>query len=205
MRVATIALTLIGSWISLRAQEPSVLDKSWDSVVAHLPADAANAARILNHTYRGPGIPLLYWPKRGLADSLLRDLDVSDGPCGAIVFVQSPTIPPRDDRLVGEFVAELDSTGRVLRRWTVPSNPSPLALHGDTLWIYLYARDRTDLALAVTAEGRYVAVPSKTTEPEQYAECPPNSVFPNSGYAKCLAFADPPRRKRLIIYEAPCT
>ena len=106
--------------VAARAQEPSTIARTWDSIASGLPADPQDAARVLNQVFRDRGLPLLYWPKEGLPDSVFRDLDIGDGPCGAVAFVESQTIPPRDNRLVGETVAELDSTGRPVRRWPVP-------------------------------------------------------------------------------------
>jgi len=205
VRYALLAFAFLLPSRPLSAQATSALGRQWDSIVSRLPADAHDVARVLNEVYRTGGLPLVYWPKRDLPDSALRDLDVSDGPCGATVLAQSVTIPPRDNRLIGEQVFELDSAGRVLRRWTVPANSDPLVLREQALWVYLNIPNRSNLALAVTPDGHYSVVPVEVAAQGQETECPPHSMFPNSGYAKCLAFSGGIPRKRVIIYEAPCT
>ncbi len=206
MRYSTLALLLMATAVApALAQETSPVAQRWDSVVTRLPPDALDAARILNRTYSQSGIPLLYWPKKGISDSALQDLDIGDGPCGAVALVQSPIIPPPDRRLEGEVVVEIDSTGRTLRRWPVPSNSLPVTLRGDLLVIYLPARGRTDLGLAIPEDGHYTVVPAERASGAGPVDCPANRLFPKSAYARCLQLPDRNRGRRLLAYQAPCT
>jgi len=185
------------------AQGVSPIARSWDSVAASLPSDRQSATRIINEKYRGVGIPLLYWPKKGIPDSLLTGLDVGVGPCGAVILAQSPRIPPSDDRLMSETVFEVDATGRILHKWPVPLNASPLRLRGDVLEI-LVPVGFTSLVLAVQPGGQYVVVPAERTSNAQVVDCPAKELFPSSDYVRCLQLVDSGRRRQ-VAYQAPCT
>ncbi len=206
MRYSTLALLLMAAAVApALAQETSPVAQRWDSVVTRLPPDPLGAARILNRTYRRSGIPLLYWPRKDISDSALQGLDIGDGPCGVVALVQSAIIPPPDRRLEGKVVVEIDSTGGTLRRWAVPSNSLPVMLRGDVLVIYLAARDRIDLGLAIREDGHYTVVPAERASGAGPVDCPANRLFPKSAYARCLQLPDRNRGRRILAYQAPCT
>jgi hypothetical protein len=174
--------------------------QTWRRFVLALPGDAAAAARLLNETYRAAGLPLTYWIRQSVPDSELAGLRISDHPCGAVASVQAPRIPPTDPRLEAERVVEIDSTGKELRGWRVPTDRWPLALLGDELVVNLFIAQRRDLALVVRTDGSYRAIAAPNTRQPEPIRCPPYRGFGASAYTRCVRV-----ESRLLVYEGPCT
>jgi hypothetical protein len=182
----------------LSQEDPAA--RAWQQRVATLPLDASAAARALNEIYARTGLPLTYWIRSSIPDSLLTGLIVSDHPCGSAALVHWPTIPPTDARLQGERVVEIDSTGRELRRWPVPIDQWPQGLRGDELLLSLQVGRRRDLALAVSTDGRYRVVEVMGDREPQFVTCPPYQGFGESAYVRCVRLG-----RRLLIFEGPCS
>ena len=184
----------------LPAQEPDSVALGWQRLVERLPSVPSAAARMINATYARSGLPLTYWVKDSVLQSGVTELVVYDHPCGTTTFVKAARIPPKDVRLEAERIVELDSAGEEVRRWYVPVDRWPLGLRGNQLLVNMFAGDRRDLALAVSADGSYRVVPFEPTRAPEMVQCPPYRGFGASAYVRCSRFGG-----RMLVYEGPCT
>ncbi len=200
MRQAALALTLILLGSTPSVGQGDTLATAWQHLASQLPPDPTRAARMINNSYAGRGVPLTFWVRSTVPDSALRGLTVADHPCGTTAFTLAPRLPPKDQRLEGERMAEVDAHGRELRVWPVPVDHWPRAINGDELLLNFPAGDRQDLALAVKPDGRYPIVPLIDAPSSEHVDCPPYRGFGTSAYTRCVRW-----QTRIVVYQGPCT
>jgi hypothetical protein len=144
-----------------------------------------------------------FWPGEG-ADRAPGFIELDDGPCGQIARARVSRLPSsRGTALQSELAVEIDSRGRIIRRWPYPVNYLPVAVQGDQL---LVTWGSSGEGLWITPEGRFSkARLPKSTEGE-LASCHLDSVFPGSAYAQCQRMPDRrTKRMRTIGYQAVCS
>jgi hypothetical protein len=199
------ACLLLAACPLLRQESDLVAD--WRRTIASLPQDPYEAAAALNAAYGRAGIPLTYWMKQEIADTLREsppDLAWFEHPCGPTALVQAPTIPAPDNRLDSEYAVELDSTGRELRRWPLPIDHFPIGIVDNRLIINLHLGTRHDVGLVVAHTGEYAVRPF-AWPPMKVVPCPPYEGFGDSAYFRCVQVLDEKGSHRVIGYQGPCT
>lgn len=146
---------------------------------------------------------LRFWPGRGVEKDA-RYVSTSDHPCGKVVVARVRALPPvgGGSALVPERVVEVDSSGRVLRRWPMPVDASPIALSGTNLLVESEA-----LKFWVTPQGAITPYKNARTLPEpELASCSPTREFGDSAYVQCRRYRDVSSGKnRILSFEGPCS
>jgi hypothetical protein len=197
---AVLLTSLLCSPVPTQAQEPKdPIADSWNQLAQRLPVEPSAAARMIQDTYMRRGIPLTYLVNDSLPQGSLRGLVLHNHPCGAVAYVQAIRIPPRDRRFRVEHIAELDSTGREIRRWSVPSDRRPVGLKGEEVIVNL-TDFRANLGLGIRLNGSYRVVPLDQVSTPEIVQCPSHSGSATQADVRCARIAN-----RLLIYDAPCT
>ena len=143
-----------------------------------------------------------FWPLEGARNDP-RFVELRDGACGSVAVAKVRSIPGRDDKAFeSEVVFELSTDSRILRRWQLPVNASPVAVQGTTLLFQHGLRTyRTTTAGAVEA-----ARPLPPLAEVEEAQCKMPKVFEGSAYARCWAVPRIGTHARVILaLQAPCT
>lgn len=142
-----------------------------------------------------------FWPHDGVstAQGFERMLD---HPCGEVAVAKVSKLPTAEDSpLEAELVVELDSGGKVIRRWPMPVDYWPRAVRGEELLV-----SAGDMSFWVRADGsfrRETKTPSFSAKP---VSCDLTSVFGKSDYARCSIFVDlETLKERTIGYQGVCT
>lgn len=148
-------------------------------------------------------LDLRFWPgKRAVKDP--RYLSMEDHPCGKVAIARVSALPGYsvNGALVPELAVEVDANGKVVRRWPMPVNSYPLALHGGRLLLATGS-----LKFWVDSRGAITRYTETEPLPEpKLVPCKRTSTFGNSAYVECRAVRDlSSGRDRIIQFEAPCT
>jgi hypothetical protein len=146
---------------------------------------------------------LSFWPSEN-AKGDPRVVRLESHPCGEVAVARVTAIPPfkKGAALTPELVLETSPTGKVIRRWWLPTDSSIRAIRGDTLTIQYYSKLYT-----VRPGGRISELAlAEFSDEVQRSRCKvPPELLP-SDYATCEVFNDTktnlPRR---LAYEGICS
>src|SRR6185503_18611271 len=84
-----------------------------------------------------PGVyELLFWPGRN-AKRDIRVVRIEDHPCGTVAVARVRTMPSfkKGQALEPERVVEFTKGAKVLRRWAIPVDSTPIGISGDRLLV----------------------------------------------------------------------
>ena len=146
---------------------------------------------------------LQFWPGKGVEKDP-RYVSMEDHPCGKVVVARVRALPPIGSvsALHPERVIEMDSTGKVVRRWPIPVDACPVGLNGTRLLV-----DTGLLKFWVTPKG--VITPYGTAialPPPEPVSCSRSREFGDSAYVQCRRFRDQTSGKyRILSFEGPCS
>jgi hypothetical protein len=146
---------------------------------------------------------LRFWPGKGVEKDP-RYVSTVDHPCGKIVVARVRALPPVQlvSTLRPERVIEVGLSGRVIRRWPIPVDASPIALRGTSLRV-----ESGTLKLWVTPQGAITPYKGVLSLPEpEPASCSPRREFGDSAYVQCRRFRDVSSGEyRILSFEGMCT
>lgn len=121
-------------------------------------------------------------------------------PCGKVILMDVDRMPRPAPWFSPDLVRELDSKGRVLRTWRVPTDHSVVGLTGDVVWLAWGSEPKS--MLGVRLDGRLKEVhkaPSKKPLPTR--RCPgPHGTDEGS---VCVLVG--PASGRILSYPAVCS
>jgi hypothetical protein len=146
---------------------------------------------------------LLFWPGRN-AKHDKRVVRIEDHPCGTVAVARVSTMPSfkKGQALEPERVVEFAKGAKVLRRWAIPVDSTPIGISGDRLMVR-FGEHR----LWITADGAIASAESQLVpaSPEP-AKCETLHEFGESAYVQCLRFRDLETGKyRFLSFEGVCT
>jgi len=146
---------------------------------------------------------LQFWPGKGV-EKEPRYVSTVDHPCGKVVVARVRALPPVGSvsALRTERVVETDSTGKVVRRWPMPVDASPIGLRGASLLV-----DTGLLKFWITPSGAITPYKNSRSLPEpELASCSPTREFGDSAYVQCRRYRDAASGKsRILSFEGPCS
>jgi len=196
----------------------------WNRFLKHLDPKTSLARQI--EAYRAKnGVPIgLVAPDDlGRLPPDLSRIEDHDAPCGPdiIVFSRSLGAPslPGSGLLRGERVLEIDSEGRVVRKWIVPTSQwGVAAVRGSNIMVRSWAeslcrlgtgeeRVHHDVWLDIKTDGSFRIVDPDPKMPEPVrAQCRLPEGFAGSAYAGCWHFKDlESGATRILVFDVPCT
>ena len=146
---------------------------------------------------------LLFWPGRN-AKRDKRVVRIEDHPCGTVAVARVTTMPSlkKGQALEPERVVEFTNGAKVLRRWAIPVDSTPIGISGDCL-LLRFGEDRLWIAADGTIANAESQLPPASPEP---AECGTLHEFGDSAYVQCLRFRDLETGKyRFLSFEDVCT
>ena len=146
---------------------------------------------------------LLFWPGRN-AKRDTRVVRIEDHPCGTVAVARVRTMPSfkKGQALEPERVAEFTKGAKVLRRWAIPVDSTPIGISGDRLLVRFGVH-----RLWIAADGAIASADSQPlpASPEP-AECGTLHEFGDSTHVQCLRFRDLETGKfRFLSFEGVCT
>lgn len=148
-------------------------------------------------------LELLFWPGKGATkDSRL--IEITDHPCGKVASARVTAIPgyAPGGSLVAEVAVEVNSAGKVVRRWPISVDSRPIAVSGERLLL-----DTNDLKFWVDLSRTIARYDGKESLPQPgTAPCQRASDFKKTAYFSCQVFTDlVSRKERIIQFQTPCT
>jgi len=196
----------------------------WNRLLRNLNPKSSPARQIETYCEKH-GVPIRLAPPEDPTRlppdlSRIEDFDV---PCGTdiIVFSRSLDAPnlPGSGLLRGERVMEIDSEGRILRTWIVPTSQGGVAaVRGHSIMVRSWAgplcrlgtgeqRVDHDIWLAIKPDGSFNVVdPDPSIAAPERAQCRVPEYFTKSAYAGCWRFKDlDSGAVKIIVFDAPCT
>lgn len=146
---------------------------------------------------------LRFWPSSDAAKDP-RVIRIDEHPCGEVAVARVSVIPPykKGAALTPERVLETSTSGKVIRRWWLPTDSFIRAIRGNTLTI-----EHASKVYEVQPGGRISPIPLRAfPEKAQKPGCKVPAELLPSDYAVCEVFKDTMTRlPRLLAYEAACT
>ena len=146
---------------------------------------------------------LRFWPGKGVERDP-RYVSTADHPCGKVVVARVYAMPPVEPKsaLVPERVLEVDSSGKVIRRWPMPVDASPIALRGTRLLV-----ETGELKFWITPQGAIIPYgPISALPAPEPVSCSHSAEFGDSDYVQCRKFRDLSSGKdRIVSFEGPCS
>ena len=146
---------------------------------------------------------LSFWPSPAAAKDP-RVIRIDDHPCGQVAVALVSVVPPykRGRTLTPERVLEVSTSGKVIRRWWLPTDSFIRAIRGNTLTI-----EHASKVYQVWPGGRISLLPLRDFPKEvRKPTCEVPAELLPSDYAVCHVFTDTQTRlPRLLAYEAVCT
>jgi hypothetical protein len=133
-----------------------------------------------------------------------------DHPCGAIVTLQSNTLPTTLSMVQLQWAYELGPNGEIKARWPLPVDATPVAIAADRLIIHQFSTEEFVFVTTKGGIGTSVQGHPETSGLDKNAletnknavECPPSSARADA----CARLIDKITGKaRLIAYPLVCT
>lgn len=147
---------------------------------------------------------LSFWPLPN-ATKDPRVLRIEEHPCGEVAIANVAVIPPykKDRALIPERVLEVGASGKVIRRWWLPTDSFIQAITEDMLTIEHASKTYTVRPGGVISLTKAAAdLPAKGERPACRV---PSELLP-SDYALCQVFKDTKSGlPRQLAYEAVCS
>ena len=148
-------------------------------------------------------LELSFWPSSAAATDP-RVIRIDEHPCGEVAVARVSIIPPykKGAVLTPERVLETSATGKVIRRWWLPTDSFIRTIRGNTLTI-----EHASKVYEVHPGGHISPLPMRDfPEDAQRPTCKIPAELQPSDYAVCEVFKDTrTHRPRLLAYEAVCT
>ena len=146
---------------------------------------------------------LLFWTGPN-AKRDRRVVRIADHPCGTVAVARVKTMPSfkRGQALEPERVVEFAKGEKVLRRWAIPVDSTPIGISADRLLVRF-----GEYRLWIAVDGTIASAENQhlPASPER-AECGTSREFGNSAYVQCLRFRDLETGKyRFLSFEGVCT
>ena len=148
----------------------------WAAFVAALPKDSVAAARALERYRRDHGVPLEFFVRPGVPDSVFRALHVPEDEmgCGSLMTAFVRRMPSAHPILMELPAFEFDSAGRILTRWPLPGEAGFSEVVGGVVGdeiIVSYSVVK-GMSVRIRPNGDFVisADPPPPLEPEQWIE-----------------------------------
>jgi hypothetical protein len=123
-------------------------------------------------------------------------VELDGHPCGWVVLLETPVVPPDAPWMQADRVREIDAAGKIYRSWRVPMDLYPVGIEGDTL---LLARGSDPIRFFAVDQQGHIRIPpnphaewlSTTSCPEQFKDF------------ACVVIQDQPAR--YLAYSTVCT
>lgn len=185
-------------------------DASWGSFVTTLQRSHAPVA-LLEERRAERGLPLIFRVRGAELREEDRERVRTHRSCGEMLPLFVREIPPAEPgRVSGEEVLELDGSGSVIQRWTIPPDRRVAGIEGDELLVPHSVRlpDRRRLAtfLRIRPDGAFrITAPDRPTPAEPFA-CPQLAVDGERSLPpqhRCWRY-DAASGPRLLAYEGSC-
>jgi hypothetical protein len=144
-----------------------------------------------------------FWPGKS-PDKDARYLRTEDHPCGKVIYARVTAFPRgrKGSALIPEIVVELGAKGKVIRRWPIPVDATPLGVRAESLLLNTEGR-----RLWVTPEGVIAPYHGRgSLPPSAVTGCATPSDFNRSPFRECRKFRDLNSGKvRWLSFQGPCT
>jgi hypothetical protein len=159
------------------------------ALIAAVACDAADA-----ETFQ-------FWPGKG-ASTAPGFKGMSEHPCGEVAVAEVSKLPStKYEPLQPDLVVELNSHGKVIRRWPSPVDYSARALKGDELLVTAGNR-----GYWIRPNGEFRKASEVPARSDTLVECDLTSVFGKSSYAQCSIFTDlASGKRRRLGYQGVCS
>ena len=153
---------------------------------------------------RDPNVyELSFWPGKNVEKDP-RYVRTEDGPFGRVVVARVRTLPlfQQGGALEPSSTTRSGTSGKVIRRWPMPVDASPIALGGEGLLV-----ESGTLKFWVTPQGAITpykgGLSIRDSEP---TACGPSREFRNSACVQCRRYRDSASGKnRVLSFEGACT
>lgn len=146
-----------------------------------------------------------FWPGPG-AEKDSRFVDMDDHPCGQVATARVRSMPrySKGGLFTPERVLELNTRGKVIRRWAIPVDATPYAIAGDEL---LFVDGESLYKVSTTlAVSKLKGHASKLQSTASSVQCVAPREFAPSAFVGCWQFNDlRSGSKRVLAFEGVCS
>jgi hypothetical protein len=143
-----------------------------------------------------------FWPGKGAKRAPSFQTINEDHACGEVVIAKVSKLPRiGKGPLQSEKVVELNSRGKVIRRWPVPIDYRVDGIKADELFVHVGMKNYW-----IRPDGSFRQAKPITVSDMKMAHCELREVFADSEDAQCGKFLDlRSQKERTLGYEGPCT